>query len=143
MKKTTARTRQATPAAPKPIPIPPFAAAIAVMADPQAEGVPEEFTRAYALMPALVAAMAKGDPDDRWTVIRTIAGLDAAERTAERRPDLESTSIGDPNQMAHAIAILNKHDVDLIAALTTPIMDGAFMVGAAYACYVFLQGSAR
>src|SRR5688572_10443156 len=104
MKKTTDRARQAKPAAPPSTPIPPFAAAIAVMADPQAEGVPEEFTRAYALMPALVAAMVKGDPDGRWSAISTITGLDAAERTAERRPDLESEGIGDPNRMAHAIA---------------------------------------
>ena len=68
--KKNSRSQQPKPASPKPTVIPPLAAAVAVMADPQAEGVADQFARAYALMPALVSATQDGDPDQRWSVIR-------------------------------------------------------------------------
>ena len=145
MKKKITPKRQATPDRPQSPVIPPLAAAVAVMADPQAEGVADEFTRAYALLPALVAAMQDGDPDERWSVIRVVSGLDDAEQAAARQPDMGRRGAADEraDRMAYAVALLNKEDVDLIANLTTPIMDGAFMVGAAYACYVLLNGGVR
>jgi hypothetical protein len=107
------------------------------------DGIPPGFTRAYALMPALVAALANGNEDDRWTVIRTVTGLDAAARTAECQPDSDGEAIDNPDRMTSAIALLNTQDVDLVADFTTPIMDGAFMAGAAYACYVLLKDGGR
>ena len=145
MRKKTTPKRQAKPASPKPPVIPPLATAVAVMADPQAEGVADQFARAYALMPALVAATQDGDPDQRWIVIRAVTGLDDAERAAERQPHMghKDATDGRDDRMAYAVALLRNEDVDLIADLTTPVMDGAFMVGAAYACYVLLNGGVR
>jgi hypothetical protein len=138
MKTKTPRRNQVQPAVRTSVSIPPFAAAIARFADPHPEGIDADFERAYARIPALIDALIKGDDDERWGIITAIAGLDRAEHDAEQgRIDRRD------NPMAHAIHVLRQADVDLVADLTTPVMNAGFFVGLAYACYILQNGGAR
>jgi len=135
-KKATPKARiQRRPSAKQSLAVPPLAAAIASLAHPMVDGVPVEFLNAYALMPALVAKLQAGDDDARWAVIHGLSGLEWAEREAAQ-PDATRP----PDQMVVAVSVLNASHEDLVANLTTPIMDGAFFAGVAYACYMLTHG---
>ena len=143
MKKKTARPRPVKAAAP--VTIPPLVAAVARLADQMADRIPKQFTRAYAEMPALVAKTQDGDKDALWTVLRRICELDAAERAAEREPTftVNRAAEGRLSAMTVAVSILNDKDPDLVANLMTPVMDGSFLTGVAFACFVLTNGGAR
>jgi hypothetical protein len=140
MKKNTSASR------PSLKPIPPLAAAVARLADPMTDGVPGGFTRAYALMPALVAQLSKGDQDAVYTAMRAVNGLEAAEREAKRQQRFErnhAAADGRLDSMAVAVCVLGDKHPDMVTELATPLMDGSFMTGVAFACYVLLNGGAR
>jgi hypothetical protein len=123
--------------------IPPLAAAVARLADPMTNRVASQFTHAYALMPRLIAKMSEGDEDHLWTVLRDVNGLEAAERYAERQQRFErklSAQNGRLEGMAYAVRVLEDQDPDLVTELATPLMDGSFLAGVAFACYVLLRG---
>jgi|SRR5688572_4004217 hypothetical protein len=145
MKKKT--RPKSSPSATPTAAIPPLAAAIARMADPMAGGVPRHFKRAYALMPSLIdKVVVHGDREHIWTVLSTISGLEAAHREADRQPRLARKPLVDSDQldaMTVAVSVLNDRDPDLWPELTTPVMDGSFMTGVAFACYVLLNGGSR
>ena len=121
------------------IPIPTLVAVLASASQPQ------DFAKAWAAAPGLVASMLKGDEDRHYPLIRRFAGLDAILDTVEKQgPDaiLARVTIQE-NGFLRAVALLEKDDPDLIVELETPITDAAFSLGFALACYLLSNGGAR
>src|SRR5262245_55777109 len=101
-------------------PVPPMASAIAALIDPHSIEV-GDFREAYARMPELLAHIQNGKDDQRWTLIRELSGLSAAELRAKRPTGPASLSDGNVKRMAYAVDTLNREDVDLVTDFLTPI----------------------
>jgi hypothetical protein len=136
-KKTAVAVPKRTPA--PATPLPPIAVAIARMVEPNMDRVNDNFVRAWAAMPAIVAAFAAGKNDSIDTV--NAGGL-ISDMVEEYLAACRSKGVLNQNA-AKAYDALEATDPDSLLDLRCAFTEPAFNVGLALGVYMALNGGAR
>ncbi|MGH9348761.1 MAG: hypothetical protein ACRD26_16000 [Vicinamibacterales bacterium] len=107
----------------------------------------ESFARAYHHAPLVVDELNAGEGWPHYGLIDALSGLGAARRNAGQHPDIADLVVprDDPRRddMARAVAVLSRVDVDLISGIASPMADTGFEVGFALACYLLTSEHPR